>query len=129
MRNQEVAFPRGCKHISDYSSRTTIYKKATPIHVRGALLYNNLLKEKKLDKRFPLVQQTDKIKFCYLKMPNPLRENVISCPGNLPRQLGLNQYIDYETQYDKSFVEPLRTILDAIGWKAEKQSSLDSFWS
>ncbi len=126
---EEVAFPRGCKHISDYSSRTTIYKKATPIHVRGALLYNNLLKEKKLDKRFPLVQQTDKIKFCYLKMPNPLRENVISCPGNLPRQLGLNQYIDYETQYDKSFVEPLRTILDAIGWKAEKQSSLDSFWS
>jgi DNA polymerase elongation subunit (family B) len=126
---EDVAFPRGCKGISEYSDSKTIYKKATPIQVRGALLYNNLLKQKKLDSRFQLVQESDKIKFCYLKMPNPLRENVISCPGNLPRQLGLDQYIDYDMQYDKAFVEPLRTILDAIGWKAEKQSSLDSFWS
>jgi DNA polymerase elongation subunit (family B) len=126
---EDVAFPRGCKGISEYSDSKTIYKKATPIQVRGALLYNNLLKQKKLDSRFQLVQESDKIKFCYLKMPNPLRENVISCPGNLPRQLGLDQYIDYDMQYDKAFVEPLRTILDAIGWKVEKQSSLDSFWS
>jgi DNA polymerase elongation subunit (family B) len=126
---EDVAFPRGCKGISEYSDSKTIYKKATPIQVRGALLYNNLLKQKKLDSRFQLVQESDKIKFCYLKMPNPLRENVISCPGNLPRQLGLDQYIDYDMQYDKAFVEPLRTILDAICWKVEKQSSLDSFWS
>ena len=126
---EEVAFPRGCKGIGEYSDPKTIYKKATPIQVRGALLYNHLLKQKKLDSRFQLVQESDKIKFCYLKLPNPLRENVISCPGNLPRQLGLDQYIDYDMQYDKAFVEPLRTILDAIGWKVEKQSSLDSFWS
>ena len=106
----------------------SIYRKATPIHVRGALVYNHLLKQKKLDSRFQLVQNGDKIKFCYMKLPNPLRENVVSCPGTLPRQLGLEQYIDYDTQYDKAFVEPIKTILDAIGWRVEKKASLESFF-
>jgi hypothetical protein len=63
-----------------------------------------------------------------MKMPNPLKENVIACPGDLPRQFGLDRYIDYDLQYEKSFVEPLKTILDAIGWQVEKTSSLESFF-
>lgn len=130
---EDVAFPRGCKNLNDYRDPNQIYKKgagvSTPIHVRGALLYNWLLKQKKLDQRYPLIQDGDKIKFCYMKLPNPLRENVFACPGNLPRQLGLDQYIDYDTQFEKSFVEPIKTILDSIGWRIEKKASLDDFFS
>jgi len=125
---EEIAFPRGCKNMQEYEDRNSIYRKATPIHVRGALVYNHLLKQKKLDSRHPTVQSGDKIKFCYMKVPNPLRENVVSCPGTLPRQLGLDQYIDYDLQFDKAFVEPIKTILDAIGWRVEKKASLEDFF-
>jgi DNA polymerase elongation subunit (family B) len=125
---EEVAFPRGVKHPQKYQSKTETYIKATPIHVRGALLYNKLIKDSKLESRYPLIKNGDKIKFCYMKMPNPLKENVIACPGDLPRQFGLDRYIDYDLQYEKAFVEPLKTILDAIGWQVEKTSNLESFF-
>lgn len=125
---EEVAFPRGCKSLADYSDLNSIYKKATPIHVRGALLYNHVLKQKKLNQRFPLIQEGDKIKFCYMKLPNPVRENVFACPNTLPRQLGLDQFIDYDMQFDKAFVEPIKTILDAIGWQIEKKVSIEDFF-
>ena len=129
---EDVAFPRGCKLSHDGGMGKVPYKlgeKALPIHVRAALLYNDLLKKKKLDQRFPMIQDGDKIKFCYMRLPNPIRENVFACPGTLPRQLGMDQYIDYDTQYDKAFVEPLKTILDAIGWQVEKTASLEDFFA
>lgn len=127
---EDVAFPRGCKDLAKYrsSERNIIYNKSTPIHVRGALLYNQLILDRKLEKRHSLIQDGDKIKFCYLKQPNPVRENVISVPGVLPRQLGIDQYIDYNLQFDKAFVEPLKTILDAIGWSVEKTITLEDFF-
>jgi DNA polymerase elongation subunit (family B) len=128
MSFEEVAFPRGCNNMEKYYDRDTIYKPKTPIHVRGALLYNNVIKKNNLTSRYPQIQDGDKIKFCYLKTPNPIRENVIACQGNLPKQLDLDKFIDYDLQYEKSFVEPIKTILDAIGWRVEKMSSLESFW-
>lgn len=128
MEFEDVAFPRGVKNLREYVDLNTIYRKATPIHVRGALLYNHVLKQKKLDTRYPIINDGDKIKFCYMKLPNPIRENVFACPGALPRQLELEQYIDYDMQFDKSFLEPIRTILDVIGWQVEKRSSLESFF-
>jgi DNA polymerase elongation subunit (family B) len=132
---EEIAFPRGCKLSHDKkdgeSSRRVPYRlddKGLPIHIRAALVHNNMLKEKKLDQRFPLIQDGDKIKFCYMKLPNPARQNVFACPGTLPRQLDMEQYIDYNTQFDKAFVEPIKTILDAIGWQVEKKASLEDFF-
>jgi len=125
---EDVAFPRGCKGLIEYADPNTIYRKATPIQVRGALVYNHLLKKMKLDQRYQLIQEGDKIKFCYMKQPNPVRENVFACPSTLPKQLDLDQYIDYDTQYNKSFVEPIKTILDAIGWRVEKKASLEDFF-
>lgn len=124
---EDVAFPRGCKGLSKYKDASSIYAKGTPIHVRGALLFNNLVKERKLE-RFVPVQEGDKVKFCYLKLPNPIRENVISVPNTLPKQLGLDTYIDYDTQFEKSFLEPIKTITDAIGWRIEKQQTLEMFF-
>ena len=124
---EEIAYPRSCNNLKKYSSRTTIYQKSTPIHVRGALLYNNLLKKKKL-KKYEQIQEGDKVKFVQLKEPNPLRENVISFIGALPKEFDLHQYIDYDNQFDKSFLEPLRFIVNAIDWSFERQSTLDDFF-
>ena len=104
-----------------------IYKKGTPIHVRGALMFNHMLNKYSLD-RFQPVQNGDKVKFCYLKVPNPSMENVIACPNQLPTALGLDQYIDYDMQYTKSFVDPMKTILDAIGWEIEHRATLEDYF-
>jgi DNA polymerase elongation subunit (family B) len=125
---EDVAFPRGCNGLSDYRDKSTIYKKATPIHVRGALVYNNMLNERGLSNKYEPVKEGEKIKYCYLKLPNPLRENVISVVNTLPKSLDLDQYIDYNTQFNKAFLDPLKIILDAIGYQTEKKATLSSFF-
>lgn len=127
-RPENVSFPRGVNNINEYSDNKLIYKKGTPIHVRGALLYNHLVKTKKLEKQYKLIQSGDKIKFCYLKMPNTLRENVISFPDFLPKEFALDKYIDYDTQYEKTYIKPLDPIMDAIGWSLEEKATLEDFF-
>ena len=124
----DVAFPRGCKGLHKYLDPSSIYRKGTPIHVRGALLYNHYLAEKNITRHSP-VMDGDKVKFCYLKLPNPIRENVVATPGYLPHELGLDKYIDYDMQFDKSFVEPIKSVFDAIGWEIEKRSTLEDFFN
>ena len=121
-----VAFPRGCNGISTYADSKFIYKKGTPIHVRGALVYNRLIKEKKLEKKYPCIQEGDKIKFLYLKEPNTIQQNVITMSEEgLPNELNLHKYVDYELQFEKTFIDPLKIILDAINWSTKKQMSFD----
>jgi DNA polymerase elongation subunit (family B) len=125
---EEVSFPRSVSDVLKNRCSSNIYSKGTPIHVRGALLFNHYIKEKKLDKKYSLIQNGEKIKFCYLKTPNHIRENVISFIQDFPKELGLNQYVDYDTQFDKGFLEPLKIILNAIDWKSEEVTTLDSFF-
>ena len=125
---EEVSFPRGVTNITDWSDRQLTYKKGTPIHVRGSLLYNKAVKDKSLDKTHALVQNGDKIKFCYMLQPNPIKENVIAFPDYLPKELGLHKYVDYEKQFDKTFIDPLSPILDAVGWSVEDRMTLDDFF-
>ena len=126
---EAISFPRSVSDVVKYKSSSDIYAKGTPIHARGALLYNHYIKEKKLDNKYSLIKNGEKIKFCYLKKPNIIHENVISFIQEFPKELGLNQYVDYDLQFEKSFLEPLKAILDSIGWKVEKTISLDSFFS
>ena len=123
-----VAFPRSCNNVDKYHSNFSIYTKGTPIHVRGSLLHNHYVKKYKLENKYSYIQNGDKIKFCYLTKPNPIRENVISFNGDFPTELGLNKYIDYTLMFEKSFVEPLKAVLDAIGWSVERQATLESFF-
>ena len=125
---EDVAFPRGCRYVQKWTSASDIYKKGTPIHVRGALLYNKVIKDKKLDKKYNKINEGDKIKFCYMKLPNPMRENVFAVSNVLPPEFGLEKYIDYEKQFEKSFKDPLNTICEAIGWSIDKQATLDQFF-
>ena len=126
---EEISFPRTVSDVIKHKAHATIYGKGTPIHVRGALLYNHFIREKKLDKKYAAIQNGEKIKFCYLKLPNPIRENVISYIQEFPKELGLDKYIDYELQFNKAFLEPMKVILDAIGWKVEKTITLESFFA
>ena len=126
---EEVAFPRSVSDITKYKSSSDIYIKGTPIHCRGALLFNHYIREKKLTNKYSLIQDGEKIKFCYLKIPNPMHENVISFIQDFPKELGMNQYIDYDLQFNKSFIEPLRVIMDSIGWSVEKTNTLEDFFS
>jgi len=125
---EEISFPRSVSDVDKYKASSTIYTKGTPIHVRGALLFNHQIKEKKLTNKYSLINNGEKIKFCYLKKPNPIYENVISFISDFPVELGIDSYIDYDLQFEKAFLEPLKTILDAIGWKMEKTISLESFF-
>jgi len=126
---EDISFPRGCNGLKDYSDSATIYKKGTPIHVKGAILYNHFLKQHNLLNKYPLIQEGEKLKFTYLKTPNPFRDMVVSFPTRLPKEFDLQKYIDYETQFDKSFVEPVKAILDCIGWQTEKQYTLENFFT
>ena len=125
---EDISFPRGINGLRDYSDSVTLYKKGTPIHVRGAIIYNHFLKEMNLTNKYPLVQEGEKLKFTYLKTPNPFKEDVISFPSRLPKEFDLSVYIDYDTQFEKSFIEPIKVILKCIGWEVEKQNTLESFF-
>ena len=126
---EDISFPRTVSDVKKYYSYTTIYAKGTPIHCRGALLFNHYVNKKKLTNKYSLIQNGEKIKFCYLKKPNIIQENVISFIQDFPKELDLEKYVDYDLQFEKSFVEPLKAILDAIGWNVEKTVNLELFFT
>ena len=124
-----VAFPRGVNNLEKYRSRTDIYCKGTPIHVRGALLYNDFVRKNKLEHKYPYIQEGEKIKFIYLKTPNPLHENCVSFFSAIPPEMNLDKYVDYQLQFEKSFLEPLKNVLQCVGWTHEKKITIGSFFA
>jgi DNA polymerase elongation subunit (family B) len=125
------AFPRSANNLASYSDSSNIFSEGCPIQVRGALLYNHYLKQKRLDAKYPYIQEGDRIRFFYLKLPNPFKQNIIAIPadGVLPEEFGLEKYVDVDTQFDKSFVSAMKIILDPIGWTVEETSSLEDFFA
>jgi len=135
---EDISFPRGVNNLITYAHFKNIYKrsgergergKGCPIHVRGSLLYNHYIKEYGLDNQFELIQESDKIKFVYLKEPNPIHENVIAFPVYFPEELNLNKYVDYDKMFEKTFVHPMQPIFEALNWSIKKESTLESFFS
>ena len=125
---ESIAFPRSVNGLDKWGDRKTIYKKGTPIHVRGSLLYNHYRDNMNITTKCDPINNGEKIKFAYVNTPNPIRENVISFPGILPKELGLHKYIDYDTMFEKTFIEPIKLILDAIDWEVEPTASLEDFF-
>ena len=125
---EEISFPRSVNGLKTYTDKAQIYTKGTPIHVKGALLYNYLLNKHDLTNKYPKVQEGEKLKFTYLIQPNPINDTVISYPSRLPTEFGLDNYIDYELQFEKAFLDPIKIILNCIDWQVEKTSSLADFF-
>jgi DNA polymerase elongation subunit (family B) len=126
---EEIAFPRTASDVKKYYSSSTIYAHKTPIHIRGALLFNHYIREKKLTHKYSLIANGEKVKFIFLKKPNIIQENVIAFIQDFPKELGLDKYIDYDLQFEKSFIDPLKSILDSIGWSVEKTVNLELFFA
>ena len=126
---EDIAFPRSVSNVTKYKSLNSIYDKGTPIHARGALLFNHHIKRLGLENKYSPIQNGEKIKFCYLKIPNPIHENVISFINAFPVESELQKFIDHDLQFEKSFLDPLKIILGVINWQVEKQSSLESFFA
>ena len=126
---ESIAFPRSCNNLQKYIDSSQIYKKGTPIHVKGSLLYNHHLRKHNLEQRYPIIKEGDKIKFLMLKQPNSVKDTVISFSTYLPKEFKLKQYVDYDGQFEKTFTDPLRFILNAINWELEKTATLDSFFT
>jgi DNA polymerase elongation subunit (family B) len=127
---EEIAFPRSVSDITKYyvESKDLIIQPSTPIHVRGSLVYNHLIRKMNLSKKYEMIKDGEKIKFCYLKIPNSVGQNVISVLSTLPEEFSLNKYIDYDLQFEKAFVEPIKIILNCIGWNVEKQNTIENFF-
>ena len=125
---EEIAFPRSVNGLREYAASSTIYGKSTPIAVRGALLFNHHTKVRKLEKQYQPIRDGDKIKFVYLKTPNPIQEDIISFSQELPKELNLHSYVDYEKQFQKVFLDALQIVIEPLGWNVEPQSSLEDFF-
>lgn len=124
----DIAFPRGTHNIFKYYDKTTIYKKGCPIHVRGALIYNHYLKKMQLTNKYELINNGDRVKYIYLKTPNKFKENIISFSDILPKEFGITKFVDYDKQFEKAFLGPLKIILDIVNWNIEKRNTLESFF-
>ena len=125
---EEIAFPRSVNGVEKYKSDIKVYTKGTPMHVRGALMYNELVKRKKITNRYPQIKDGEKIKFIHCKMPNPIGENIISFLNTLPKEFDMHKYIDYDMQFEKAFLDPLRFISESINWQLEKVATLEDFF-
>ena len=115
-----IAFPRSCNGLGKWATTNGIFKKGCPMHVKGALLYNYQLKEKNLIKKYPEIMEGEKIKFVYLKNPNPFQTNVFTFLTECPTELEVQKYVDYEKQFEKSYVEPLKFVTNSIGWMIDE---------
>ena len=128
MSAEKISFPRSCNNMRKYGSSKDVFIKGTPIHVKGALIYNHQIKQFKLQNKYPYIQEGDKIKFIKLLEANPFKFDVISYITKLPKEFNLQEYIDYEVQFEKTFLDPMRFILNSIGWEHEKKASLEAFF-
>lgn len=131
---EDIAFPRSVNGMEKYTDRATIYRKSTPIAVKGALIYNHYIEQYKINKKYKKIIEGDKIKYLHLKKPNPLggvrgEDQIISFVNILPKEFNLHEFIDYKTQFEKSFIDPLTTILDTIGWSYEKKNTLEDLFN
>ena len=125
---EKISFPRSCNNMRKYGSSKDVFIKGTPIHVKGALIYNHQIKQFKLQNKYPYIQEGDKIKFIKLLEANPFKFDVISYVTQLPKEFNLKEYVDYELQFEKTFLDPMRFILNSIGWEHEKKASLEAFF-
>lgn len=125
---EDIARNSSLGELGNYEDINGGFKKATPSHVKGAIVYNDYLKKLNLQGKYTPIYRKDKIKYCYLKTPNPLMTNVIAVPGALPAEFNLEKYLDRQLQYEKTYLEPIKRILDIIGWETEKKTKVLSFF-
>ena len=117
---ESMAFPRSVNGIRKWSDKSSVFKKGTPMHIKGAIIYNHLLKKHKLTNKYPYIMDGEKLKYILLKTPNALQSNVIAFLGELPKEFDLHKQVDFDRQFEKSFVDPISLILECIDWRVDR---------
>ena len=129
---EDIAYPRSCNGVKKFAGESTLFASGAPIHVKGAILYNHLVRKQKLQNKYPLILEGDKIRFLHLRQPNIFQSTAFSFITNVPKELDIRSKIDYDVQFEKSFVEPLKFITDKIDWNIDtgygEQGSLEDFF-
>jgi DNA polymerase elongation subunit (family B) len=127
---EKIAYPRGCKSADKWAHAESIYRRNTPIAARASLVHNHWIETLSLSRKYAKIREGDKMKFIYLKMPNPIKEDVIGFIDRIPTEFRVDpEYIDYDTQFEKTFLDPLTNILSFVGWTAVPTTTLDSFFA
>ena len=130
---EDIAYPRSVNGIKKFTSDSGLFAKGAPIHCKGAILYNHLIQKHKLSNKYEFIQEGDKIKFLHLKEPNVYTSTAISFMTKLPKELDFKSIIDYDVQFTKSFVDPLKFITTKILWKIDDsygtQGTLEDFFT
>jgi DNA polymerase elongation subunit (family B) len=126
---EEVAFPRGVKDIEKWEGKNGNYLSGTPIHVKASMAFNAIVDDLGLQNKYEKIVSGSKIKFCYMRTPNRYNIQVLGCPSTMPDEFKMQKHINYDMQFDKGFIEPLRSITETIGWNIEKLSTLEDFWN
>ena len=130
---EEIAFPRSVNGIGNWIDSSSIFKKGTPMHIKGVILYNHFVRQQGLTNKYPLIQEGEKIKFLNMRTPNRMQSNVISFMTKLPKELDIHSHLDYDTQFEKAFIEPLTFIMNQIGWNIDRsygtQMTLEDFFT
>ena len=124
LKPEEIAFPRGTNDLDKWLNTNGSFKSGCPIHVRGVLVHNKEITEKNLLNDYNIINAGDKILFLYMKLPNTIKQNVFSFVGEMPHELNLERYVDYELQFTKTFLDPLVNIAEIIGWKTEESNDI-----
>ena len=129
---EDIAYPRSCNGVMKYRDDASLFRKGAPIHVKGAILYNYLVEKNSLDHKYPKIQEGDKIRFLHLRQPNIYQSSAFSFITFMPKELDLHSKIDYDVQFEKSFVEPLKFITDKMNWLVDSsygtQGTLEDFF-
>ena len=132
MTPEQIAYPRSVNGLRKWTDSANLFKKGAPIHVKGAILFNHLIKKNKLNHKYAFINEGEKIKFLQLRTPNKYQSTAITFITKLPKELDFHAIIDYDEMYIKSFVEPLKFITDKIRWRIDKsfgsQGSLEDFF-
>ena len=121
---EDIAKPTGVKQVASYIERKpgigeifSTLKLKCPINTKAAVWYNDLLRFKKLDKKYPCFREGDKMKYIQLK-DNPFRIDVIGLTGNDPEFINefIDKYADREQGFESSLMNKLVGIYEDLGW-------------
>ena len=130
---EDISFPRSCNGVQKFTGENSLFASGAPMHVKGAILYNHLIRGKKLEGKYPLIQEGDKIRFLNMKQPNIYQSSAFSFMTSFPKELDIIDRIDYDVQFTKSFVEPLRFITEKMSWLIDSsygtQGTLEDFFN
>ena len=124
---EDIASPSGVTDVDKYVRPEWTYASGTPIHVRAAILHNRLVEQMGLTDQVEFIRSGDKMKYVYLRLPNPIMENVIGFVDVLPAEFGLHEHVDYDTQFEKKLLTPLETLYRSCGWNVRDDATLEDF--